>query len=232
MESSSMPKALAEAMAASAFSTLKRPAMPMRQLSCRPLCRVVKAKPGSAFSMFVSVQFSSRLSPSLLPKVMTRCAWARARSSTRCAWSHVAVDDGDFAVLHQLQLAGKIVLKVGVLQRADVVLSDVENIPRSKSTPYTRSSLYAWEETSIVKKGRPLSRVLRKVPLQVRGLGGSQVRLVLLGAGVHLDGGEHRTLLACSSGWLRQQASRICFHKVGGGGLALGSGQADQPKFL
>ena len=135
MESSSMPKALAEAMAASAFSTLKRPAMPMRQLSCRPLCRVVKAKPGSAFSMFVSVQFSSRLSPSLLPKVMTRCAWARARSSTRCAWSHVAVDDGDFAVLHQLQLAGKIVLKVGVLQRADVVLSDVEEHPQVKIDP-------------------------------------------------------------------------------------------------
>ena len=143
---------------------------------------------------------------------------------------HIAVDDGDFAVLHQLQFAGKIVLKVGVLQRADVVLADVEEHSQVKINPIHPVQLVRLGGNLHRQKGQAAVPGLRKVPLQVRGLGGGQVRLVLLGAGVHLDGGEHRAFLGVQLRVAAAAGIEDMLHKVGGGGLALGSGQADQPE--
>ena len=141
---------------------------------------------------------------------------------------HLPVDDCGAAVLHQLQFAGKIILKIGVFQRTDVVLADIQKHPDVKIHPVDPAELVRLRGNLHCQKRQTAVAGLGKIPLQIRRFRCGQVCLVMLNAGIHLHCGKHRALLCCTQ--LRIAAAegvQNIFHKIGGGGLALGSGQTD-----
>ena len=160
------------------------------------------------------------------------CMGARVRQHLLCV-VHLPIDNRRAAVLHQLQFAGKIVLKIGVLQRTDVVLADIQKHPDVKIHPVDPAELVRLRGNLHRQKRQTAVAGLGKIPLQIGRFRCGQVRLVMLDAGVHLHSGKHRALLRRAQ--LRVSAAegvQNIFHKVGGGGLALGSGQTDHAKVL
>lgn len=67
----------------------------------------------------------------------------------------VGIDAADAAGIKNFKLGREIVLKVRVLDGADVVAADVQNAPTSNVMPRTRPYLSAWDDASITRCEMP-----------------------------------------------------------------------------
>ena len=101
-----------------------------------------------------------------------------------------AADDGELAVFHQLQLALEVILEIFVLQRADVVLREIEEQPNGEGN--------AVDPLLLVRLGGDLHRQVAdavgqgigEALLQFQAFRGGKVGFGAFAAGVHFHGGK------------------------------------------
>ena len=136
----------------------------------------------------------------------------------------VQVDAADPGLGEDLQLGGEVVLKVRVLDGGDVVLPDVEKAGGGK---FRAQGAVVFERLAGHLHGQVLQagpEGVGEVALELQGLGGGEVGLKALHPVVGVDGGDDPALPPpLLGGVLVQDILEV----VGGGGLTLGAGDAD-----
>ena len=136
----------------------------------------------------------------------------------------VQVHAADVGLGKDLQLGGKVVLKVGVLDGGNVVVADVE---KARGGKLGAQGAVVFQRLAGYLHGHILQPGLGgvgKVALEVQRLRGGEVRLKALHAVVGVDGGDNAGL---PSPLALLVAVQDGLHIVGGGRLALGAGDAD-----
>ncbi len=163
-------------------------------------------------------------SGSFWEKVMTwrLPAWAACQHPAGVVT--VQIDAAHVGLGKDVQLGGEVVLKVRVLNGGDVVVADVEKAGGGKVGAQGAVVLQRLAGHLHGEVGDPRRHRVGKVPLEIQGLGGGQVGLEALHPVVGVDGGDDAALRPAL---LRQVLVQDILQIIGGGGLALGAGDAD-----
>ena len=122
------------------------------------------------------------------------------------------------------QLGGEVVLKVGVLDGGDVVQADVQEAGGGEAGAQGAVVLQRLAGHLHGEVGDAGRHRVGKVPLEIQGLRRGEVGLEALRAVVGVDGGDDAALRPAL---LRQILIQDILQIIGGGGLALGAGDAD-----